>query len=157
MRHCTKLHISHRDPLMPKSNNAELAQLIRRTFAVIPVEQRYSEYAMVGVILSAIPNPAVNALEAAARRANEQLNTYETVPRHLESVDIEHNGGNKRPSPADPKTDPPHKYIRPGAGPFPLATIPPPLPRLSLLLPLPRPGITATKVHVTPATDHILL
>eukprot|EP00873_Tetraselmis_striata_P029538 jgi/Tetstr1/449802/TSEL_036866.t1 len=129
MRHCTKLYISHRDFLMPKSN-AELAQLIRRTFDVIPAEQRYSEYTMVGVILAAIPDSAVNALEAAARHANEQFDTYETVLRHLEAaVDIEHNGGNKRPSPADPETDPPNKYIRPGASPFSAGTAPTPSPR----------------------------
>eukprot|EP00873_Tetraselmis_striata_P024033 jgi/Tetstr1/444297/TSEL_032188.t1 len=52
-RHCTKLHISHRDPLMRKSN-AELSQLIRRTFDVIPAKQRYSEYTMVGVILTVL-------------------------------------------------------------------------------------------------------
>eukprot|EP00873_Tetraselmis_striata_P040338 jgi/Tetstr1/460602/TSEL_000527.t1 len=69
MRHCTKLHISHRNLLMPKSN-AELAQLMRRTFDVMPAEQRYSEYT--------------------------RLDTYEIVLRHLEAVDIEHNGGNKR-------------------------------------------------------------
>eukprot|EP00873_Tetraselmis_striata_P019427 jgi/Tetstr1/439691/TSEL_028110.t1 len=74
MRHCTKLHISLRDHLLPKYN-AELAQLIRRTFDVIPDEQRSLEYTMVGVILAAIPDSAVNALEAAARRANEQLDT----------------------------------------------------------------------------------
>eukprot|EP00873_Tetraselmis_striata_P005192 jgi/Tetstr1/425456/TSEL_015903.t1 len=89
MRHCTKLHIPRCDPLMPKSNT-ELAQLIRRTFDVTPAKQRYSEYTMVSVILAAIPDSAVNALEAAARRAKEQLDTYETVLRHLEAVDIEH-------------------------------------------------------------------
>eukprot|EP00873_Tetraselmis_striata_P011051 jgi/Tetstr1/431315/TSEL_021007.t1 len=71
VRHCNKLHISHRDPLMAAKSNAELAQLIRRAFDVIPAEQRYSEYTMAGVILAAIPDSAFNALEAAARRANE--------------------------------------------------------------------------------------
>eukprot|EP00873_Tetraselmis_striata_P028858 jgi/Tetstr1/449122/TSEL_036332.t1 len=52
MRHCIKLHIPHRDPLMPVNrSNAELLQLTRRAFDVIPGEQRYSEYTMVGVIL----------------------------------------------------------------------------------------------------------
>eukprot|EP00873_Tetraselmis_striata_P044361 jgi/Tetstr1/464625/TSEL_009379.t1 len=133
MSHCTKLHISPRDPLMPKSN-AELAQLIRRTFDFIPAEHCYSEDTMAGVILVAIPDSTVDALEAAACRANGPLETYETVLRHLEAVDIEHNGGNKRPSPADPKTDPPNKYIRPtyrrwpssSSGHCPLPAPPPP-------------------------------
>eukprot|EP00873_Tetraselmis_striata_P010724 jgi/Tetstr1/430988/TSEL_020742.t1 len=156
MRHCTKIHISHRDPLMPKSN-AELAQLIRRTFDAIPAEQSYSKYTMVGIILTAISDSVVNALEAAARRANEQLGIYELSCATSRPSISNTTMATSAQAPPSPRLTSRTSTSAPALAHFLLPLPRPPSPlRLSPLLTMPRPGMTAAHVPATLAMDRIL-
>eukprot|EP00873_Tetraselmis_striata_P025185 jgi/Tetstr1/445449/TSEL_033228.t1 len=127
MRYATALRIAPNHPHLP-GTAIKLAQHLRRTFDLLPVHRRYDEFTVVGVIQACLPHSAQVALEAASRRADEPIDSCSTICRHLEAIDLEFaaaaNG--KRKYTADA---PPHRYIRPGAGPFPPAgpsTPPPP-------------------------------
>eukprot|EP00873_Tetraselmis_striata_P036800 jgi/Tetstr1/457064/TSEL_043726.t1 len=127
MRYATALRIAPNHPHLP-GTAIKLAQHLRRTFDLLPVHRRYDEFTVVGVIQACLPHSAQVALEAASRRADEPIDSYSTICRHLEAIDLEFaaaaNG--KRKYTADA---PPHRYIRPGASPFPPAgpsTPPPP-------------------------------
>eukprot|EP00873_Tetraselmis_striata_P001378 jgi/Tetstr1/421642/TSEL_012582.t1 len=129
MRYATALRIAPNHPHLP-GTAIKLAQHLRRTFDLLPVHRRYDEFTVVGVIQACLPHSAQVALEAASRRADEPIDSYSTICRHLEAIDLEFaaaaNG--KRKYTADA---PPHRYIRPGAGPFPPQAHPPPLPSVS--------------------------
>eukprot|EP00873_Tetraselmis_striata_P013558 jgi/Tetstr1/433822/TSEL_023008.t1 len=112
MRYATALRIAPNQPHLP-GTAIKLAQHLRRTFDLLPVHRRYDEFTVVGVIQACPPHSAQVALEAASRRADEPINSYSTICRHLEAIDLEFaaaaNG--KRKYAADA---PPHRYIRPG-------------------------------------------
>eukprot|EP00873_Tetraselmis_striata_P023638 jgi/Tetstr1/443902/TSEL_031854.t1 len=105
----------------------KLAQHMRRTSDLLPVHRRHDEVTVVGVIQACQPHSAQVVLEAASRRADEPIDSDSTICRHLEAIDLEFaaaaNG--KRKYAADV---PPHRYIRPGAAPFPPAGPSTPLP-----------------------------
>eukprot|EP00873_Tetraselmis_striata_P020241 jgi/Tetstr1/440505/TSEL_028828.t1 len=88
MRYATGLRIAPNHPHLP-GNTIKLAQHLRRTFDLLPEHLRYNEFTVVGVIQACLPNSAQIALEAAGRRANEPIDSYATICRHLEAIDLE--------------------------------------------------------------------
>eukprot|EP00873_Tetraselmis_striata_P045874 jgi/Tetstr1/466138/TSEL_010700.t1 len=114
MHGATALRIAPNHPHL-HGTAIKLAQHLRRTFDLLPVHRRYDEFPVVGVIQACLPHSAQVALEA-----DEPIDSYTAICRHLEAIDLEFaaatNG--KRKYAADA---PPHRYIRPGAGPFPPA------------------------------------
>eukprot|EP00873_Tetraselmis_striata_P007597 jgi/Tetstr1/427861/TSEL_017939.t1 len=88
MRYATGLRIAPNHPHLP-GNTIKLAQHLRRTFDLLPEHLRYNEFTVVGVIQACLPNSAQIALEAAGRRANEPIDSYATIYRHLEAIDLE--------------------------------------------------------------------
>eukprot|EP00873_Tetraselmis_striata_P008937 jgi/Tetstr1/429201/TSEL_019154.t1 len=106
MRCATALRIAPNHPHLP-GTAIKLAQHLRRTFDPLPVHRRYDEFPVVGVIQACLPHSAQIALEA-----DEPIDSYTTICRHLEAIDLEFaaatNG--KRKYAADA---PPHRYIRP--------------------------------------------
>eukprot|EP00873_Tetraselmis_striata_P040037 jgi/Tetstr1/460301/TSEL_005601.t1 len=88
MRHATALRIAPNHPHLP-GTAIKLAQHLRRTFDLLPVHRRYDEFTVVGVIQACLPHSDQVALEAASRRADEPIDSYSTICRHLEAIDLE--------------------------------------------------------------------
>eukprot|EP00873_Tetraselmis_striata_P006499 jgi/Tetstr1/426763/TSEL_001700.t1 len=88
MRYATALRIAPNHPHLP-GTAINLAQHLRRTFDMLPVDRRYDEFTVVGVILACLPHSAQVALEAASRGADEPIDSYSTNCRHLEAIDLE--------------------------------------------------------------------
>eukprot|EP00873_Tetraselmis_striata_P003686 jgi/Tetstr1/423950/TSEL_014561.t1 len=88
MRYATALRIAPNHPHLP-GIAINLAQYLRRTFDMLPVDRRYDEFTVVGVIQACLPHSAHVALEAASRRADEPIDSYSTNCRHLEAIDLE--------------------------------------------------------------------
>eukprot|EP00873_Tetraselmis_striata_P000457 jgi/Tetstr1/420721/TSEL_011804.t1 len=91
MRYATALRIAPNHPHLP-GTAIKLAQHLRRTFDLLPVHRRYDEFTVVGVIQACLPHSAQVALEAASRRADEPIDYYSTICRHLEDIDLERYG-----------------------------------------------------------------
>eukprot|EP00873_Tetraselmis_striata_P017559 jgi/Tetstr1/437823/TSEL_026463.t1 len=70
-------------------NSVDLASKIVRAFQLLPEADRPNESAMVGLILSQLPEQTNARVEAAAMVAREELTTLDTLRRHLEAVDAE--------------------------------------------------------------------
>eukprot|EP00873_Tetraselmis_striata_P008928 jgi/Tetstr1/429192/TSEL_019145.t1 len=88
MRYATALRIPPNHPHLP-GTAIKLAQHLRRTFDLLPVHRRYDEFTVVGVIQACLPHSAQVALEAASRRADEPIDSYSTICRHLEAIALE--------------------------------------------------------------------
>eukprot|EP00873_Tetraselmis_striata_P014055 jgi/Tetstr1/434319/TSEL_023425.t1 len=111
MRYATGLRIAPNHPHLP-GTAIKLAQHLRRTFDMLPVHRRYDEFTVVGVIQACLPHLAQVALEAASRRTDEPTDSYSTICRHREALDLEFaaTANGKRKYVADA---PMHRYIRP--------------------------------------------
>eukprot|EP00873_Tetraselmis_striata_P017116 jgi/Tetstr1/437380/TSEL_026064.t1 len=88
MHYATALRIAPNHTHLP-GTAIKLAQHLRRTFDLLPVHRRYDEFAVVGVIQACLPHSAQVALEAASRRDDEPIDSYSTICRHLEAIDLE--------------------------------------------------------------------
>eukprot|EP00873_Tetraselmis_striata_P010398 jgi/Tetstr1/430662/TSEL_020455.t1 len=86
--YATALRIAPNHPHLP-GTTIKLAQHLRRTFDLLPVHCRCDEFTVVGVIQACLPHSAQVALEAASRRADEPIDSYSTICRHLEAIDLE--------------------------------------------------------------------
>eukprot|EP00873_Tetraselmis_striata_P019522 jgi/Tetstr1/439786/TSEL_028199.t1 len=62
---------------------------IVRAFQLLPEADRPNESAMAGLILSQLPEQTNARVEAASMVAREELTTMDTLPRHLEAVNVE--------------------------------------------------------------------
>eukprot|EP00873_Tetraselmis_striata_P020959 jgi/Tetstr1/441223/TSEL_029479.t1 len=86
--HVKNLKIAPSNPYMAR-NSVDLASKIVRAFQLLPEADRLNESAMVGLILSQLPEQTNARVEAAAMVAREELTTLDTLRRHLEAVDAE--------------------------------------------------------------------
>eukprot|EP00873_Tetraselmis_striata_P024873 jgi/Tetstr1/445137/TSEL_032935.t1 len=125
-KHVKNLKIAPSNPSMAR-NSVDLASKVVRSFQLLPEADRSNESAMAGLILSQLPEQTNARVEAAAMVAREELTTMDTLRRHLEAVDAEFAAMAdvaKRHANGNPGSNPPNKYIRPGAGRFPSAVLP---------------------------------
>eukprot|EP00873_Tetraselmis_striata_P011862 jgi/Tetstr1/432126/TSEL_021583.t1 len=126
MRYATALRIAPNHPHLP-GTAIKLAQHMLRTFDLLPVHRRYDEFTVVGVIQACLPHSAQVALEAASRRADEPIDSYSTICRHLEAIDLEFAAaanGNANILPMPPRTATSARVLAR----FPPQAHPPPLP-----------------------------